>query len=316
VAFSILAWWILLAPSSSLFPLHHLASHYRPYVAAPFLVFAVVAALSASLPRRLRLPAALLTLALLSAASLSQNARFRTSESLWGHSVAHGGDHLAHLNYAMSLQDRTAPAVREHLQKALALRPDYVFAHINLAVVQVRRGELEAGLAALEQTARRYPTWAEAPYWLGRILAEQKRHTESAAAHARAAAIEPNTLRYQHAAGLAHQLAGRVDASLPYLDTCNALQPDYQDVDFLRGFALQSAGRRDEAIASYRRYLATHPAHLKTHYNLGFALMNAERPAEAIPHFRRCLELQPGYRGAQDHLARCERLTGAPAAKH
>jgi tetratricopeptide (TPR) repeat protein len=200
--------------------------------------------------------------------------------------------------------------VREHLERSLEISPEYVFARLRLGELEGQHGDVEIGLAMIEETARRYPEWAEAAYSLGRMLVGQGRHAEAADAHARAAAIEPQTLRYHYAAARNHQLAGDVEASLPYLESCERIQSGYEDVAFLLGYALQTTGRRDEAVECYRRHLAVDPDHLQTNYNLGYALMQAERPADAIPFFRRTLELQEGYLSAERYLAECERGAG------
>lgn len=305
LTFSILSYWVMLAPTSSVLPLHHFVAHYRPYPGSPFLLIGVVFAAGTLLHRRARLAVATTVISACALASLAQNAVWKTEQSLWKHSVAVGGDHIAQLNYAMSIEDRTDPRIRQHLEQALALYPEYVFAHINLAIHRIRVGDVEAGLTALRSAETRYPGWPEVPFWLGTMLSRQARHDEAAQAFARAVQIDPQQLSLQYAAAREHQVAGLVAESLPYLDVCERLQSGYKDIDFLRGFALQDAGLDEQAIASYRKHLAADPDHGQSHFNLGYALMKTDRSGEAIPHFLRVLELTPDSRAAALHLAHC-----------
>ncbi len=308
LTFSILSYWVMLAPTSSVLPLHHFVAHYRPYPGSPFLLIGVVVSAATLLHRRARWAVAVTAISACSLASVAQNTVWKTEQSLWKHSVAIGGDHIAHLNYAMSIKDRTDPRVREHLEQALELYPEYVLAHINLAIQRIGMGEVDGGLAALRAAESRYPLWPEVPYWLGQMLSRLARHGEAAQAFARAVQIDPEQLSLQYAAAREHQVAGLVAESLPYLDVCERLQSGYKDIDFLRGFALQDAGLNAEAIASYRKHLAAHPDHGQTHFNLGYALMKTARPGEAIPHFVRVLELTPDSQAAALHLAHCREL--------
>ena len=48
----------------------------------------------------------------LAAASVWLNGTWRTEESLWAHSVRHGGGEIAHLGMAMSIEDRSDNSTR------------------------------------------------------------------------------------------------------------------------------------------------------------------------------------------------------------
>ena len=83
---------------------------------------------------------------------------WRTGETLWTHSVAHGGDALAHLNLAMSLPDRRDPRVKAHLEEAVRMEPAFVLANLNLGLnmdlnpklVEKIKGDLNITQAAKE----------------------------------------------------------------------------------------------------------------------------------------------------------------------
>jgi hypothetical protein len=112
VAFCVIAYWILMIPESSVLPLYQAAVDYRPYAGSLFLFLAVATVLVAVCGEGL----AALVLAgfsvYIGAASIAANAHWRTAERLWSHSVAYGGDAVAHLNLAMSIADRRDPRVR------------------------------------------------------------------------------------------------------------------------------------------------------------------------------------------------------------
>jgi protein O-mannosyl-transferase len=312
VAFCIVAYWLLMAPESSIVPLNHLRADYRPYPSSPFLFGALAFAAVTTLPRTAWLAAAAAAVLALTATSIGINRTWRTEESLWTHSTSLGGDPVAHLNLAMSIADRRDPRVKAHLEKALAMAPGYSLAHINYGLLLIQLGNRGEGLAQVQEGVRLTPTWAQSHYWLS-IAYEQLALPGPAADSALMAhRLEPNNLQYAYAAALQTYRAGRLADSLPPVRVVLARDERYELARFLEGFALQQTGAVDEAIASYRRFLSFRPDYMQAHFNLGYALMTQGRCAEAIPEFARTLELKPDYREVDLYLAKCRR---APPAR-
>ncbi len=302
IAFSVIAYLVLMIPESSVLPFHQAAADYRVYPGSLF-VFLAVSAIALRYRTGTVALAAFVLYA--GAVSLALNRKWRTAEQLWTHSVTYGGDPVAHMNLAMSIADRRDPRVRKHLEEALRLNPSYVLAHINLCLVQIGAGEIEKGIQRCEYAARLAPEWAQSHYWLASAYRQLGRTREAAAASARAADLDAFNIEYGYQAMLDAQRIADWPASLRFADAVRQRSSDYKDLRFGRGFALQMLGRTDDALADYREFLRTHPDHVQVNFNAGYALMAAGRCSEAIPYFEQTLRLQPTYAEARQHLDRC-----------
>jgi Flp pilus assembly protein TadD len=301
LAFCICASWILMLPESSLLPMHHLRVDYRPYPSSVFLWLLVASALAQL--ARTRLPAITAAAGLFFAmASISLNGTWRTGETLWAHSVRHGGDEVAHMNLAMSIADRRDPRVRANLERSLQLAPGYVLARINYGLLLIELGEREQGLAQCREAVRLAPHWAQAHYWTA-VAYDRLGMSEAALDAARTASqLDPKNLQYAYEAAQRAQRAGRYQESLELLRGRAASHPPAL---FLEAFALQKTARDVEAIERYRRFLSVRPDDFQARFNLGYALMTRGDCDGAIVELTRTLELRPAYHEARVHLAAC-----------
>ncbi len=305
LAFSIAGYWVLMAPESSILPLHHLAVHYRPYPASPFFFLALGLVIERWVPSRAAAAIGAAAIAFFAGASVSLNRTWRSEETLWTHSVRYGAEPLAHMNLAMSIADRSDPRVRLHLEEALRMSPDYVLAHVNLGLLDVHQGRQEEGLERLRRAAHMNPSQGQPQYWLSEAYSWLGRHEEAAIASARAASLDSRNRRFLYKAALDASRLNDHPATLGFVERLERFDPDYEEVGFLEGYSLQMQGRLDDAVKAYLVFLVRHPDHPQVHFNLGHALMSSGRCREAVPHFEETLRLKPGYEGARQHLATC-----------
>jgi arylsulfatase A-like enzyme len=307
-SWSILAYWVLFVPTSSLRPFYDLAVDYRQYPSLAFLCLAVAIGLAALLPAR---PAAVAMLALAAyfgVSSFLMNHIWRTEESFWGQSVRYGATALGHMNYARSIQGRDSELAEHHYLEALRRAPDHVYTHINLGILYLGVGRRAEGLAHARRAAEIAPGWAIARHWLGEAY---RRTGDLAAARAEsriAADLDPRNLEYQYRAAYDLYEQGELEAMLPYLARVAERDPGYRLTLFLQGFALQQLGRWPEAEARYRRFLELQPDYAQAWFNLAHGLMSAGRCDEAIGGFEEARRLDPRLdRPARDWLAVCRR---------
>ena len=305
VSFSICAYWVLIAPDSSIVPLYYEAAYYRPYAGSPFLMVAVgLIAVQYLAPRYRVIPAALLVF-YFGLASVYLNGTWKSAETLWSHSVRFGGDATAHMNLAMSIPDRKDPRVRMHLEEALRLNPDYILARINLGLLLLNTGDQQKGIKLIESAVSLAPQWAQSHYWLSQAYTSLGRPDEAFTESERAAELDRRNIEYQYKAAWDAQLARKYSQSLHYIEKVEAKDPGYKQTLFLKGFATQMVGRLDESIASYRKFLSLKGDNYQVRFNLAFALMMQREYSEAADHFKRALELKPDYREAQIYLDKC-----------
>jgi len=305
-AFAILGYWILMLPESSVLPISHHAVHYRAFPSS-WLLYLAVALLVASLARpRVALAIGGAATVVLAVATVSLNRTYRTEESLWAHSVRHGGEALAHMNYAMSIPDRRDPRVRAHLERAVEMSPNYVLAHVNLGLLSIDHGKVEDGLDRLRWATRMAPQWPETWFWLS-VAEDRLDLVDDAVASAeQALALDPRNIDYAYREALARSRAVDFAGALAGARRVLAVDPEHEGARFVEAHALQMTGATEAATRSYARYLSAQPDDLEARFDLAYAWISLGRCADAGPHLRGILEARPEHALAAQYLELCE----------
>jgi protein O-mannosyl-transferase len=305
LSFSILAYWVALGPTSSIVPLYHEAAYYRPYPAIPFLLLAIAPPLLRRLRPNTCIPVLVPVLVYFGVSSIYLNKTYRTEETLWTHTVRHGGDATAHMNLAMSIKDRSDPRVRKHLEETLRLNPGYVLANINFGLYLMDHGGREKGLRLVERAVELSPSWAQCHYWLSKAYARLGRKRDAFEAAVRAAKLDSRCFDCQYNAALLAQQEKAYAESLKYLSVIERRTPRFKQTLFLKGFALQMSGRVGEAVSAYRKFLVSESNHYQAHFNLAHAYMTLGNCEDAVSHFKKTLTLKPDYTEANLYINRC-----------
>jgi tetratricopeptide (TPR) repeat protein len=217
--------------------------------------------------------------------------------------------------------ERRHDAAIAHLQRAIALFPEFGSAHYALALsyrALGRREEAQAALARHAQFGARWPAVpdpvlatvtglrddAGALLQRGIKLAESDDLDAAIAAHEAALKIDPS-LAQAHANLVS--LYGRernwAKAEEHYRAVV-ALGVNVADAHYDYGVLLSLQGRWDEATEAYRRTLALNPLHAQAHNNLGQILERTRQIEEAAAEYRRAVDSQPTLRLARFNLGR------------
>jgi tetratricopeptide (TPR) repeat protein len=317
IAFAILGYWSLMIPESSLVPISHLAVHYRAFPSSWLLYVAACLLIARAVKPRLALALGTTTAIVLALATFSMNRVYRSEASLWAHSVRYGGEALAHMNYAMSLPDRTDARVREHLERAVEMNPNYVLAHVNLGLLTMDLGQIDAGLARLRWVTQMAPEWPEAHYWLSVGLDRVGELDEAISEAQAAAAIDPENLEYGYRLALASSRAGDFEGALEASRRVLDFDPDHTDARFVEAYALQMTGATEESTRVYERYLAARPDDAEARFDLAYGWVSLGRCGDAEPHLRTILSAHPEHAAAKQYLGICaeEERGGSPAVE-
>jgi Flp pilus assembly protein TadD len=158
----------------------------------------------------------------------SQVLVWRDSETLWRHAVAvtqHNWIAQNALGNALYDQGRLEGARREYAEAA-ASKPDYVEAHYNLANVQIRLGDTEAGLSSYRRALHYDPHHAKAMNNLGNQLARMGRYDEAIQWLERAAREQPGRWQTRYNLARALLLAGHADAARRQFERLVTERPD------------------------------------------------------------------------------------------
>jgi Flp pilus assembly protein TadD len=166
----------------------------------------------------------------------------------------------AHVNLAL-LHERMGEldAAEAEYEKALAVGPYFVPAWVNLAELHRARGRDDRGERVLREAAQRYPRSAPIQHALGLLLVRGARADEALEALGRAATLAPETPRYAYVYGVALHESGRSERALAVLEAAQRTHPEDRDLLVALATFERDAGRLDAALAHARRLLALRP---------------------------------------------------------
>jgi Flp pilus assembly protein TadD len=134
-------------------------------------------------------------------------------------------------------------------QRSSAERPE---AHVNLGIVNVKRGRLEEARRNYEAALRLAPWFIPAHVNLADLLRRQGRDDEGEGVLRRALQVDPEDAAVHHALGLLLVRTKRSEAALAELGRAVALAPRAPDFAYAYAIGLHSAGRVDDALAVLR----------------------------------------------------------------
>ncbi len=231
------AFFVLLAPTSSLYPVADAAFEHRMYL--PLAAVLTALGLGAA---RLRpgpagrlvsaLVAVVLTLALVIALGLATRARnrdYRSAVAMWSLNAAQRPEHprpRVQLGTALAESGRLAEAIREYTA-VLERHPGEATALANLGVARERQGAVDEAMERYAEALRIDPRLRGARNNLGVLLARK----------------------------------GRLREAIVELDEAVRRHPDFVEGRYNLALALRLAGRRDEARSQLRGVLALDPGH-------------------------------------------------------
>lgn len=174
--------------------------------------------------------AALVALAAYGSAASWQVGTWRNAETLWLRALAvTRGNWLAHLRYALALEDR---------------------------------GEVAAALPHFVEAARLNPSGADTHYNLARVLALLGRDVEAAGSYRITLSLHPRNGWARHGLGMLLEKAGRREEALEQFEAAARLLPGRPEVLTYLGITYANLGRLPEAEAALQQALRHDPAFL------------------------------------------------------
>jgi tetratricopeptide (TPR) repeat protein len=266
----VVAFLLMLAPSSSLIPIKDLAFEHRMYLPlAPLLVLVVAGAwmaiqrlgLRRLAERRVVVGIAAATVVVLMALTVDRNHDYRSAVAMW--------------------------------TDVVAKRPANARGHSNLGLALVHDRQIEEGITSIRTSLRLDPTSAEAHNNWGFALARQKRFAESEPHYREAIRLKPAYAEAHNNLGVALMEGGRPEeAALQYGEALR-LRPEFVEAYSNLGNVLAGQGRIAESMPEYLRALAIDPTHAEVQFNLALALARLGRRDEALARAAEALRLRP-----------------------
>lgn len=265
LGFTFAAFFLLLAPSSSLVPVvtQTMAEH-RMYAPLAAVVALSVTALHRLLGRH-ALAATCVLIPLLAGLTHQRNRDYQSELSLWRDTAQKApGNPRAFINLGSALDAAgRLPEALDAFSHGLALQPLHPEGHHNNGLALLRSGRPQEAVEQFTMAIRQAPLLAPPHFNLGNALAADGQYSAAVAAFREA-------LR---------------------------LRPDYPEAGINLGSALYHLGRFPEAEALYRSHLLTHPVSVEAHTNLANVLLSTGRTEEAFGHYEQALNLAPSHTG-------------------
>jgi Tfp pilus assembly protein PilF len=181
-------------------------------------------------------------------------------------------------------------------QRSSAERPE---AHVNLGIVNVKRGRLEEARRNYDTALRLAPWFLPAHVNLADLLRRQGRDDEGEEVLRRALRVDPASASVHHALGLLLVRRKRPGESLAELRRAAELAPGEPDFAYAYAIGLHSAGRADEALAVLRAAQGRSPG--ARGLLVALVTIHRERGAlrDARAWARKLVEAAPGDPSAQ-----------------
>lgn len=203
---------------------------------------------------------------------------------------------------AMTLADGLTDESLAQAQRALALKPDYREAYVNLGNALSMKGDAAAAIAAYQKALEIEPSFALAWNNFGILLLKEGRVDESVGHFQKALELDPALAVAHYGLGHALQLKGKRQEAIDHFQQALRIDQDYAVCWASLGAALQQQGQMDEAITQFQKALAIDPTLLQANVGLGELLLDKRRARESIVYFNAVLASQPGDAKARFNL--------------
>ena len=306
LAFPSVWFFLILAPTSSIMPIHDLCFEHRMYLPLAGVIALVVTgayalgrrALELVVPagqresgRRLGIAVAaiscLVVAGFLCSLTVLRNQLYENEATIWKDVTNHQPRNArAYLNLGCALvgQNQNEEAIGCFL-RALKIKQGYPATHENLGLTLTAVGR------------------AAAHNYLGIALSELGRYDEAAGNFVEGLALQPDDPLAQCSFGNTLIALGRTSEAIAHYRKAIELKPEFADAHYDLARALADQGKPDEAISEYQEALRLVPDNGQAHNNVARLLALQGRPAEALAHYREALRLLPDAPVVQANLA-------------
>jgi Flp pilus assembly protein TadD len=266
-----IAFFLLLAPSSSVVPIRDLAAEHRMYLPLAPLVALIVLGADRLLRAVASTPAARrgLSAVLVGAGACGlvlltvwRNAQYGTPIEMWRDVILRSPRNArAHSNLAHLLIDagRIAEA-SPHAARAVDLAPSYAHARNNLGVVLRTQGKPEAAIRQFDEALRIDPDYADAYNNRGLAWTDLRRFEEGIADYERALKLRPLSAEVHGNLGNAMLLQGKLPEAIHEYGIALRLAPNRAEMHYNMALALSARGDGEAARMHYAEAVRLNPA--------------------------------------------------------
>ena len=244
-----------------------------------------------------------------------QTSYWRSSESLWTHTLACTSDNYVGQNCLGSalLKMGSVDEAIAHSQRALQIKPDYVEAYNNLGNALLKKGNVDEAIAHYQKALQINPGYVEAHNNLGNALLKKGNVDEAIAHYQKALQIKPDYAEIHKNLGIALAKAhgdhanalvrmGRDDEAMVEFREALDLFPNFADARHGLALVLLHKGQVDEAIVQLQNIWEQYPDEATAAFDLGNAYFQKGQLDEAVAFYQRALKIKPDDVSALNNL--------------
>ncbi len=162
---------------------------------------------------------------------------------------------------------------------AIAANPENKRAHLNLAVVLARRGELDAAEQSAREALRLDPEYGFAYFNLGTIYESRDQLTEAIGFYRQALGRDPANLKANFRLANALMRTGDYGRAAEHYRAAVEIAPSFVRARYLESLALIALGRYPAAREVLEEAVKIHPQNKELHGSLARLLATADPPA-------------------------------------
>jgi protein O-mannosyl-transferase len=248
---SILAFFILLAPTSTIIPSADAAFEHRLYL--PMLAFSVFAAyLLSKIPQRTWVAAALL--AVLAILTVRRETVWSSDVALWEDTARHA-PHKARVwfNLGGAYLNVNPEKARSAFVRALELQPQFPQALYDLGLIEQGKKNWSAALAYYQESLAQDSTYWPAANNVGNTLFAMGEPARSLEFFERTLRLNPDYWPAQYNIAIVHYMSGRYMDAARRLRTVLDWQPQFREARYLYAMSLTQAGYRNAASEQWKQ---------------------------------------------------------------
>jgi tetratricopeptide (TPR) repeat protein len=248
---TILAFFILLAPTSTIIPSADAAFEHRLYL--PMLAVSLFAAhLIARLPGRTWVVTALLVM--LGILTVRREAVWASDVALWEDASHHApGKARVWFNLGGAYMNGDAEKARAAFLRALDLQPVFPEAIYDLGVIEQKRKNWSLALSYYEQALLQKPDYWPALNNMGNTLFAMGQPERSLVFFERTLRLNPDYWPAQYNIAITHFMSGRYADAVPKLRIVLNWRPEFREARYLLATSLTRAGHRSLAEQEWRK---------------------------------------------------------------
>jgi tetratricopeptide (TPR) repeat protein len=247
----VLAFFVLLAPTSSIIPSADPAFEHRLYL--PMLAFALLTAcLLSKIPRRNEITTALLCV--LTVLTIYRGTVWASDIALWEDTVKHApGKARAWFNLGGAYLNTNPDRARAALLRALELQPDFVEVLYDIGLIEQGKGNWPTALAYYERAMKQKPGYWPAWNNTGNTLFAMGQPLRAIEYFEKTLSLNPDYWPAQYNVAVVQYKSGRFDAAIPRLRTVLDWHPEHREARRLLALALGQAGHLNEAAEEWKK---------------------------------------------------------------